>query len=38
MDRIIAAEFLDLRHGRRPADLKAQWTRHFQAERGISLF
>ncbi len=38
MDRIIAAEFLDERHGRRPADLRAQWTRHFEAERGASLF
>ncbi|WP_421917117.1 helix-turn-helix transcriptional regulator [Mesorhizobium sp.] len=38
MDRIIAAEFLEERHGRRPADLRAQWTRHFEAERGAGLF
>jgi len=37
MDRIIAAEFLDQRHGCRPADLRARWKRHFKAERGITL-
>ena len=34
-DRILAAEFLDERHGRAPAALRAQWKRHMKAERGV---
>ena len=36
-DRIIAADFLDERHGCRPAALLARWKRSMEAERGIRL-
>jgi predicted DNA-binding transcriptional regulator YafY len=34
-DRIAAAEFLDESHGHRPAELRAQWKRHLDAERRV---
>lgn len=37
MDRITFAEFLEERHHRRPSELRAQWKRQFEAERGIQL-
>jgi predicted DNA-binding transcriptional regulator YafY len=36
-DRILAAEFLDERHGSRPGDLRARWKRRMEAERGLRL-
>ena len=33
-DRIVAAEFLDERHGCRPGDLRTRWQRHIETERG----
>ncbi len=36
-DRIVAADFLDDRHGCRPGELRAQWTGYMEAERGIRL-
>jgi predicted DNA-binding transcriptional regulator YafY len=36
-DRILAAEFLEERHGCRPGDLRVRWKRHLEAERGIRL-
>ena len=36
-DRIIAAQFLDERHGSRPADLRTRWKRHVENERGVRL-
>ncbi len=36
-DRIADAAFLDERFGRRPADLRRDWKRRFEAERGIRL-
>ncbi|MGD0720453.1 MAG: YafY family protein [Roseiarcus sp.] len=35
MDRIVAAEFLDERHGCRPADLRARWKRDFEAQHDV---
>jgi predicted DNA-binding transcriptional regulator YafY len=32
-DRIVAAEFLDERHGARPGDLMARWKRNMESER-----
>ncbi len=32
-DRILAAEFLDESHGRRPSELRARWKRQMDAER-----
>jgi predicted DNA-binding transcriptional regulator YafY len=37
VDRILAADFLDERHGLRPAELRARWKRHMEAERGAPL-
>lgn len=34
-DRIVAAEFLDERHGARPTELRARWRRSLEAERGL---
>ena len=36
-DRIEAAAFLDERFGQRPADLRRDWKRQFEAERGVRL-
>jgi predicted DNA-binding transcriptional regulator YafY len=36
-DRIVAAEFLQERHGCRPSELRTQWKRHMEAERGVRL-
>lgn len=36
-DRIEAAAFLDERFGRRPGDLRRDWKRQFEAERGVRL-
>lgn len=36
-DRIVAAEFLDERHGCRPGDLRRRWKRQMEAERGVRL-
>jgi predicted DNA-binding transcriptional regulator YafY len=36
-DRIVAAEFLQERHGCRPGELRTQWKRHMEAERGVRL-
>lgn len=36
-DRIEAAVFLDERFERRPGDLRRDWKRHFEAERGVRL-
>jgi predicted DNA-binding transcriptional regulator YafY len=36
-DRIVSADFLDERHGRRPSDLRRDWKRSFEAERGVTL-
>jgi predicted DNA-binding transcriptional regulator YafY len=36
-DRIVAAEFLDESYGRRPSELRTQWKRHIEAERGVRL-
>ena len=36
-DRIEAADFLDERYGRRPGDLRRDWKRRFEAERGARL-
>jgi predicted DNA-binding transcriptional regulator YafY len=36
-DRILAASFLDERHGRRPPDLRREWKRQFEADRGVTL-
>ena len=36
-DRIVAANFLDERHGCRPGELRARWKRYMEAERGIRL-
>jgi len=36
-DRILAAEFLQERHGRRPGELRTQWRRHMEAEHGVRL-
>jgi predicted DNA-binding transcriptional regulator YafY len=35
-DRVLEAEFLDARHGRRPSDLRRDWSRSFEAERGFA--
>jgi predicted DNA-binding transcriptional regulator YafY len=37
MDRIVAAEFLDERHGCRPGDLRARWKRDFEGQRDLIL-
>jgi predicted DNA-binding transcriptional regulator YafY len=34
-DRILAADFLDERHGSRPGDLMSRWKRHMANERGV---
>ena len=31
-DRVVAAEFMDERHGKRPAVLRAEWLRFREAE------
>ena len=36
-DRIEAAVFLDERFERRPGDLRQDWRKHFEAERGVRL-
>lgn len=36
-DRIVEAEFLDERHGSRPAVLMTRWKRHMEKARGKSL-
>jgi predicted DNA-binding transcriptional regulator YafY len=36
-DRIVAAEFLDERHGARPSELMNQWKRRMEKERGARL-
>jgi predicted DNA-binding transcriptional regulator YafY len=36
-DRIVAAEFLDERHGCRLGDLRTRWKRHMETERGARL-
>ena len=36
-DRVEAAEFLDERFGPRPGDLRRDWKRQFEAERGMRL-
>ena len=36
-DRIVAADFLEERYGRRPGELRAQWRGYMEAERGIRL-
>ena len=36
-DRIVAADFLDERHGCRPGELRARWRRYMESERGIRL-
>jgi len=36
-DRIVAAEFLDERHGARPGDLMKRWKRRIEKERGVRL-
>ncbi len=36
-DRIKAAAFLDDRYERRPGDLRREWKRRFEAERGVHL-
>ncbi len=36
-DRILAAEFLDERHGSRPGVLRARWRRQMETERGLRL-
>lgn len=36
-DRILAAGFLEERHGCRPGELRTQWKRTMEAKRGISL-
>ena len=36
-DRIVAAEFLDERHGCRLGDLRNRWKRNLEAERGVRL-
>jgi predicted DNA-binding transcriptional regulator YafY len=36
-DRIEAAAFLDDRYERRPGDLRREWKRRFEAERGVHL-
>ncbi len=36
-DRILAAGFLEERHGCRPGELRTRWKRTMEAERGISL-
>ena len=34
-DRILAAEFLDKRHGCRLSDLRSRWKRQIETERGV---
>jgi predicted DNA-binding transcriptional regulator YafY len=34
-DRILAAQFLEERHGSRPAELRMRWRRHMEQERGV---
>jgi predicted DNA-binding transcriptional regulator YafY len=36
-DRIVAAEFLEVRHGRRPDELRASWRKLMGVEQGIRL-
>jgi predicted DNA-binding transcriptional regulator YafY len=36
-DRILAADFLDERHDRRPPDLRREWKRQFETDRGVTL-
>lgn len=36
-DRIVAAEFLEERHGFRPGELRGRWKRQMEAERGVRL-
>lgn len=36
-DRITAANFLEERYGRRPPDLRREWRRQFEADRGMTL-
>jgi predicted DNA-binding transcriptional regulator YafY len=36
-DRIEASAFLDERFERRPGDLRRDWKRQFEAERGVRL-
>jgi predicted DNA-binding transcriptional regulator YafY len=36
-DRILAAEFLDERHGARPSELMSRWKRRMEKERGVRL-
>ena len=36
-DRILAAEFLDERHGARPSELMSRWKRRREKERGVRL-
>jgi len=36
-DRILAAEFLDERHGARPSELMSRWKRRLEKERGVRL-
>jgi predicted DNA-binding transcriptional regulator YafY len=36
-DRIETAAFLDERFGRRPGDLRREWKRQLEAERGVRL-
>jgi predicted DNA-binding transcriptional regulator YafY len=33
-DRIIAADFLDERHGCRPGELRTRWKRHMASKHG----
>lgn len=35
-DRVLEAEFLDVTHGRRPSDLRRDWSREFEADRGFA--
>jgi predicted DNA-binding transcriptional regulator YafY len=36
-DRIVAADFLDARHGARPGELRKRWKRSMEKERGVRL-
>jgi predicted DNA-binding transcriptional regulator YafY len=36
-ERMVAAEFLDERHGSRPGDLRKRWKRHILETRGVTL-
>ena len=36
-DRVVAAEFLDERHGCRPGELRSRWKKHIAETRGVRL-